>query len=656
MKLLVTSALPYANGEIHLGHLAGAYLPSDIYVRYQRSKKRDVIHICGTDEHGVPVTISAEEQKKSPKEIVDYYYESIKKAFTEFGIIFDNFSRTSIPLHYRLAQDFFTKIYNKGYIYPKEIEQYFCPQCNRFLPDRYIIGKCPRCTADGAKGDQCEVCGRWLDPFDLIEPHCLICGETPRKSTTKHWYFKLSEFQDRLNEWIDSKTHWKEHVLAFVKGWLREGLQDRAITRDMSWGVPVPLEDAKGKVLYVWFDAPIGYISSTMEWAEKKGDPDLWKDYWLSKDTKMIHFIGKDNIVFHALIWPAMLMAYGDYALPADIPANQFLTLEGDKLSTSKGHAIWLPEYLKEFQADSLRYSLTRNAPETRDADFAWRDFQAWHNNELADILGNFINRTLAFVSKYYNSIVPTASSFSEHDNRILDMLHNAPTKIGEKIDNFEFKSGLQEIMKIAQEANRYFDHEEPWVTRRTNPLVCERTTYVCMKIVTSLSVLLDPFLPFAAEKIKKMIDFIPQSWDDIDTPDVAPSIRRPEIIFQKIEDKLIDVQIKKLRKREITIEEFQKVVMKTARIVAAENVEGSKNLIKCIVEVGEQQRQIVAGIAKYYKPEELIGKTIIIVENLKPAKIKGVVSHGMLLATDSKEGIVLLTTDKPVTSDAIVK
>ncbi len=661
MKLLVTSALPYANGDIHLGHLAGAYLPADIYVRYQRLKGRDVVYICGTDEHGVPVTISAEREKKSPKEIVDYYYRSIKKAFEGFGMTFDNFSRTTLPIHHHLAQDFFTKIYKKDYIYPKEIEQFYCPQCKRFLPDRYIGGKCPRCGADGAKGDQCENCGRWLEPFELIEPKCLICGEIPQKRKTKHWYFKLSAFQNKLNEWIEQKTDWKEHVLGFVKGWLKEGLQDRPITRDMSWGVPVPLEEAKGKVLYVWFDAPIGYISSTIEWAAKRGNPDLWRDYWLNKETKLVHFIGKDNIVFHALIWPAMLMAYGDYALPAEIPANQFLNLEGDKFSTSKDYAIWLPDYLKEFQADSMRYVLTRNAPEARDTDFTWRDFQAWHNNELADILGNFVNRTLTFIEKYYSSSVPPASAFTDSDKRILNMLHNAPDQIGEKIEKFEFKHALQEVMKMAQEANRYFDHEEPWLTRKTNSLACERTMFVCMKIVTSLTVLIEPFLPFTAEKVRKMINFIPQKWDDIRTPKVASAINKPEILFQKVDDATIDVQIKKLKKgglcQDISMEELKKVILKTAKILEAENVKGSNHLVRCIIEISDEKRQIVAGIGKHYKPEELIGKTIVIVENLKPTKIRDVLSQGMLLAAVSKdEGIILLTTDKPVSSGTIIE
>lgn len=656
MKILVTSALPYANGNIHLGHIAGAYLPADIYVRYQRLKNRDIVYICGTDEHGVPVTISAEKQNKTPKEIVDHYHRSIKNSFEDFGMTFDNFSRTTLPIHHRMAQDFFSKIYNKGFIYLKQTEQFYCPRCSRFLPDRYITGKCPRCAVDGAKGDQCDSCGRWLEPFELIEPKCLICGEVPQKKGTKHWYFKLTAFQDKLTEWISEKTEWKEHVLAFVKGWLREGLQDRPITRDMSWGVPVPLDEAQGKVLYVWFDAPIGYISSTMEWAGKKGDPDLWKEYWLNKDTKLVHFIGKDNIVFHALIWPAMLMAYGDYVLPSDIPANQFLNLEGDKFSTSKDYAIWLPDYLRDFKADSLRYTLTRNAPEARDTDFTWRDFQAWHNNELADILGNFVNRTLTFIKKYYDSSVPTASSFSEPDNKILDILHKAPVTIGEKIEKFAFKNALHDIMKITQEANRYFDHEEPWVTRRTNPLICERTMYVCMKIVTSLSVLVEPFLPFTATKIKKMINFIPQQWDEISAPDVAPTIGETEILFQKIDDKVVEIQVSRLKKREISIDELDKVILKTAKILKAEMVEGSDHLIKCTVEIADKQRQIVAGVGKAYKPEELIGKTIIVVENLKPVKVHGVLSKGMLLAVDTKEGIVLLTTDKPVASGEIVK
>uniref|UniRef100_A0A7C4THM6 Methionine--tRNA ligase n=1 Tax=candidate division WOR-3 bacterium TaxID=2052148 RepID=A0A7C4THM6_UNCW3 len=655
MKILVTSALPYANGDIHLGHLAGAYLPADIYVRYQRLKGRDVIHICGTDEHGVPITVMADQQKKSPKDIVDFYHQSIKRSFEEFGIIFDNFSRTTLPLHYKLAQDFFLKIYSQGFIYPKEIEQFYCPRCNRFLPDRYIVGRCPRCGIDGAKGDQCENCGRWLEPFQLIQPRCLICGAEPQKQKTTHWYFRLSQFQDRLAKWIEEKKDWKETVLTAVQGWLKEGLEDRPITRDMSWGVPVPLDEAKGKVLYVWFDAPIGYISSTMEWAEKKGEPDLWKEYWLNPETQLIHFIGKDNIVFHALIWPAMLMAYGDYILPSQIPANQFLNLEGEKLSTSRNYAIWLPEYLKDFPPDSLRYALSRNLPETRDSDFAWRDFQTWHNNELADILGNFVNRVLAFINKYYNSNVPTASSFTERENRILDLLHQAPRVIGEKIEKFEFKSALQEVLRIAQEGNRYFDYEEPWITRKTNPLICERTMYICMKMITSLAVLSEPFLPFTSRKIKEMINFKEQKWDEIGTPIVSPNIGKVEVLFQKIDDHIINLQIAKLKQKEITIEEFNKIELRAAKVLSAQMVPGSDQLLHIEVEIGKEKKQIVAKIGKHYRPEELVGRTIIVVNNLKPVVLKGVLSQGMLLAAQDKDSLVLLTTDKPIASGAKV-
>jgi methionyl-tRNA synthetase len=656
MKILVTSALPYANGEIHLGHLAGAYLPADIYVRYQRLKKRDVIYICGTDEHGVPVTISAEKQGKKPREIVDRYYKSISESFKNFGMTFDNFSRTSLPVHYRLAQDFFSRIYEKGFIYPREIEQFYCVACRRFLPDRYIVGTCPKCGKEGARGDQCEACGHWLEPFQLINPKCQVCGRTPEKTQTKHWYFKLSAFQDKLDTWIGSKQDWKETVLTFVQGWLREGLQDRPITRDLAWGVPVPLEEAKGKVLYVWFDAPIGYVSSTIEWAEKQGKPDSWKDYWHDEKTKLVHFIGKDNIVFHALIWPAMLMAYGDYVLPSDIPANQFLNLERGKFSTSKDYAIWLPDYLKEFKTDSLRYALTRNAPEARDTFFTWRDFQVWHNNELADILGNFVNRTLTFVKRYFDSSVPDARSFDERDNRIFDILKTAPVKIGDLIERFEFKNGLQEVMRVAQEGNRYFDHEEPWITRTKDAAACSKTINVCMRIVTSLSSLTEPFLPFTAQRIREMIQYTPGAWDDIGQANFAPRIGEPAILFDKIDDDVIKVQVEKLNKEMIDLEYFSKVSLKSAKILTAERVKGSKNLIKCQVEVGDQKKQIVAGVGKDYEPEDLIDKIIIIVDNLQPAEIRGVLSEGMLLAAVDEKGVVIITADKEISSGTQVR
>ncbi|MBE0433268.1 methionine--tRNA ligase [candidate division WOR-3 bacterium] len=663
MKILVTSALPYANGEIHLGHLAGAYLPADIYMRYQRLKGRDAIYVCGTDEHGVPITISADKQHKTPREIVDKYYTSITDSFEGFGMTFDNFSRTSLPCHHRLAQDFFTRIYEKDLIYPRDIEQFFCGRCRRFLPDRYVIGKCPKCGSEGARGDQCEACGHWLEPFELIEARCLVCGEAPRRTQTRHWYFKLSAFQEGLSSWIAGKKGWRDTVLTFVQGWLREGLEDRPITRDLSWGVPVPLAEANGKVLYVWFDAPIGYISSTIEWAEKQGKPDRWKEYWCDKDTKLVHFIGKDNIVFHALIWPAMLMAYGDYVLPSEIPANQFLNLAGGKFSTSKDYAIWLPDYLKGFKPDSLRYALTRNAPEARDTDFTWRDFQAWHNNELADILGNFINRTLTFIKRYYNSRVPevASASYGARDNEMLASLRNAPAAIGARIEGFEFKGALQDIMSIAQEANRYFDHEEPWSTRMKDPAACARAMNVCAHIVAVLAVLIEPFLPFTAKRIQKMIGLVPGGWDDIARLPRIAEIGETSILFEKIGDDVIELQEGKLKKETtdketIDLEYFSKIALLTGRILSAERIEGSKNLMKCQVETRDRKKQIVAGIGKDYTPEQLVGKVVIIVDNLQPAKIRGVLSEAMLLAAVDERGVVLVTADRPVTSGTPVR
>ncbi len=536
MKILVTSALPYANGEIHLGHLAGCYLPSNIYVRYQRLRRRDVVHICGSDEHGVPITITAETKKKTPKEVVDQYHASIKKSLEDFGIGFNNFSRTTLPLHYKFSQNFFLKIYEKGYIYPKETKQLYCQTCDRFLADRYILGTCPHCDAEDARGDQCESCGRWLEPFNLIKPRCKVCGSAPRDRITTHWYFRLSKFQQPLKEWLATKSHWKENVNRFCEGWLKEGLEDRPITRDLMWGVPVPLGEAAGKTLYVWFDAPIGYISSTIEWSENIGEPEAWRKYWMDPDTKLVHFIGKDNIVFHALVWPAMLMAHGEYVLPAEIPANEFLNFESAKISTSRGHAVWLPDYLKEFSPDPLRYCLTINAPETRDADFTWGEFKAKNNNELADVLGNFINRCLAFVKKYYNGHIPTTSTFDDRANRMIKIVEDAPDRIGGLIERFEFKKAMKEIMNVAHEGNRYFDHEEPWIARKTNPLYCERTMYVCMKVVSMLQVVLEPFLPFSAVRIGKMLKVKERAWDEAGSALLPAELDEIEILFPKFE------------------------------------------------------------------------------------------------------------------------
>ncbi|MEO0225457.1 MAG: methionine--tRNA ligase [candidate division WOR-3 bacterium] len=650
MRILVTSALPYANGEIHFGHLAGAYLPADIYVRYQRLKKRDVIYICGTDEHGVPITITADREKKTPREIVDRYFESIKKSFEDFGIKFDNFSRTTLPLHYKFSQNFFLKIYEKGYIFPKETKQFYCPNCQKFLADRYILGTCPHCSAQDARGDQCEACGRWLEPFNLIDPHCQICNTTPKERITTHWYFKLSAFDSQLREWLATKTHWKDNVKKFCDGWLKEGLEDRPITRDLSWGVPVPLSEAVGKVLYVWFDAPIGYISSTIEWAENMGEPEAWKRYWLDPETKLVHFIGKDNIVFHALVWPAMLMAHGDYILPTEIPANEFLNIESAKISTSRGHAIWLPDYLKEFAPDPLRYYLTINAPETRDSDFTWQDFKIKHNNELANVLGNFVNRSMAFVTKYYNRHIPTSSNFDDRAGRMVKIIEEAPDAIGKMIEHFEFKKAMKEIMNIAHEGNKYFDHDEPWNMRKTSPLYCERTIYVCMKLISMLQVIIEPFLPFTAQKIASALKLKDRTWDEAKTAILPGELGEVEILFPKIET--ITLQKPKEVKElipEITLEEFKKVDLRVAKILKAENVTGTEKLMKMEVEVGNETRQIVAGIARNYKAEELVGKYIVIVYNLKPARIFNVESKGMLLAAVKGDEVILISPEKPI-------
>ena len=681
MKILVTSALPYANGEIHLGHLAGAYLPSDIYVRYQRLKGRDIIHICGSDEHGVPITIAADKQKVSPQVIVDKYHKSIKESFEKFGCSFDNYSRTSLPLHHKTAQDFFTKIYDEGYIYPKTISQFFCHKCNMFLADRYVTGTCPHCGNDKARGDQCESCGRWLEPFNLIEPKCKTCEGKPEERKTTHYFFKLSQFQKPLEKWIGEKTHWKDNVVRFCKGWFSQGLEDRAITRDLTWGVKVPLKEAQNKVLYVWFDAPIGYISSTKEWAQEKGKPDLWKDYWLDSKTKLIHFIGKDNIVFHAIVWPAMLIAHGEYILPSEIPANEFLNLEGRKLSTSENWAVWLPDYLKEFEPDPLRYALAVNLPENRDIDFAWRDFLARNNNELADVLGNFVNRVATFINKNYNGNIPENGKFNESDNEVLVKIEETTKKVGELLENFQIKDAIRELMTLPNLGNRYFDYQAPWTSFKTDRAKCDTTINVCSRVIASLSLTLEPFLPFTAEKIKKLIQIQSKTWDDSANPKFGKSLGPISILFPKIEEKIINTQIEKLGKKtttesaekleasstssafsaakkdnvkkekqmEITFDEFKKIELKVAKIIFAEKVTGTDKLIRMDIDLGTEKRQIVAGIGLAYNPESLIGKNIIIVANLAKAKIRGVESYGMLLAAVDGSEISVVTLDKDI-------
>ncbi len=553
-KILVTAALPYANGPLHLGHLAGAYIPADIYVRYQRLKGSDVIFICGSDEHGVPITIRADRERVSPQEVVDRYHFMMKESFRRLGVQFDNYSRTSLPLHHRISQDFFLNLYNKGYIREQEVRQYYCATCQRFLPDRYIEGECPHCHRQGARGDQCESCGRWLEPEQLILPKCKVCGSPPALRATRHWYFRLSQFQKRLEEWQESKPEWRSNVREFCAGWFKEGLTDRPITRDIDWGVPVPLAAAEGKVLYVWFDAPIGYISSTVEWAQNRGKPESWRDYWCDPKTRLIHFIGKDNIVFHAIVWPAMLMAHGDFTLPENIPANEFLTIEGEKLSTSRNWAVWADEYLEVFPPDPLRYYLAANAPESKDADFAWKDFQTRTNSELADVLGNLINRSLSFVEKHFDGKVPVAGELSGMDSSLLGQLAEAATRIGRLLDDFQVRRAAGELMDLGRAGNKYFNDTAPWSTLKTSRDRCAATLNTIIQFQAALAVLMEPFLPYSGERLWKMLNgpgsHRDRRWSEL------PSLRLPgghplgkrEILFHKIEDPAIEEQIRKLR------------------------------------------------------------------------------------------------------------
>lgn len=553
-RILVTSALPYANGPLHLGHIAGAYLPADIFVRYCRLSGQDVVFVCGTDEHGVPIIIRAEQEGTTPQQVVDEYHRQMKISFSRLGISFDNFSKTSLPLHHGIASDFFLRLMEKGYIISKSEDQFHCETCSRFLPDRYINGDCPYCGNSRARGDQCEACGKWLEPPQLISPRCVTCGSTPRMRSTQHWFLRLGLFQERLEQWIQSKQDWRANVREFCAGWFREGLGDRAITRDLDWGVQVPLPDAEGKVLYVWFDAPIGYISATVEWADKIGRRDAWKDYWTGENTRLIHFIGKDNIVFHAIVWPAMLMGHGDFVLPAEIPANEFLTIEGEKLSTSRHWAIWLDEYLDIFPPDPLRYCLAANAPETKDADFSWKEFQARNNSELADILGNFVNRALTFVQKYRDNRVPELTDPDDMDRQVIEAIQRTTSSMADAFESFETRRAARDLMDLARTGNKYFADKQPWALRKTDPLKCDTALAVCMKLITSLCLLMEPILPHSSRELKRMIDWSAGlegvQWADIPRLQIPAGhlLGNPSILFAKIEDQTIQAQIDKLQ------------------------------------------------------------------------------------------------------------
>jgi methionyl-tRNA synthetase len=680
-RILVTAALPYANGPIHLGHLAGAYLPADIYVRYQRLKGRDVLYICGSDEHGVPITITAEKEGITPQQVVDKYHYMNKESFERFGMSFDNYSRTSLPLHHQTAQEFFLELYKKGILKEKTTKQLYCEKDRMFLADRYVEGICPVCGSPGARGDQCEKCGSWLEQTDLIEPKCKICGSTPVIRDTSHWYLPLGEFQKKLEEWMGTKTDWKENVKHYVYSWFKEGLQDRAVTRDLHWGVKVPIPEAEGKVIYVWFDALLGYISSTKEWAQKIGQPEKWREYWQDPDTRLIHFIGKDNIVFHCIVFPAMLMAWNEgrsdeiYVLPDNVPANEFLNLEGKKLSTSRNYAVWLNEYLEKFEPDPLRYALASILPETKDTDFSWKEFQARNNNELADILGNFVNRTLTFAKKNFDNRVPERFELEEIDKELIAKLKEHVDKIANNYENFRIRDGVFETMNLARFANKYFNDTEPWRMIKENPRRASTTINLCLQLVRALAILFEPVLPFSSRKIWEMLnlkdDIVKAGWDSAAELllEAGHQLGEPKILFRKIEDAEIEDEIRKLKiasgeiveekiefKPQIDIKDFEKIDLRVAEVIECERVKNSEKLLKLKVKIGREERQIVAGIGKHYKPEELIGKRVVVVANLKPAKLMGIESQGMLLAAVKDEKLTIITTLDEIDSGSQVR
>ncbi len=668
-RILVTSALPYANGPIHLGHLAGAYLPADLYTRFQRLKGKDIIHICGSDEHGVPITIAAEKEGVTPWEIIERYHTGNKKVFERFGIDFDFYGRTSSETHKKTSQEIFLKLHEQGVFTKKVQEQLYDEQAAMFLPDRYVKGTCPACGHPEAFGDQCEKCGSSLSPTDLIDPVSAITGNKPIIKETEHWFIPLGDFQSRLTEWIEGKKDWKTNVIGQCKSWLDAGLGDRAVTRDLNWGVPVPLSEGEGKVLYVWFDAPIGYISATKEWAQEKGEPELWKKYWQDKETSLIHFIGKDNIVFHCIMFPATLMQHGDYILPENVPANEFLNLEGRKLSTSKGWAVWLDEYLDEFEPDLLRYALGTILPESKDSDFSWKDFQARVNSELADILGNFIFRTISFTDRFFDGTIPELNNPSELDLNTLNEIEAQKKKIEQSYQSFRFREAIAETMHLARIGNRYFTETEPWKTRKENPQLCGNTLHVCLQISAALSSLFEPILPNKMAQLRKQLGLNqPVQWDLI-TSNLLKSggnILQGEILFEKIEDEVVDNQINKLKersdeldtatkvyqplKKEINFDDFAALDIRAGKILAAEKLKKSKKLLKITVDLGFETRTILSGIAEFFSPDDIIGKSVCVVANLAPKKMMGIESNGMILMGEDSSGKLhfLTTTAEP--------
>ena len=661
-RYTITAALPYTNGPIHIGHLAGVYVPADIYARYLRLIGKDVAYISGSDEHGAAIPMRAKKEGVSPQVIIDKYHGIIKKSFVDFGISFDNYSRTSSKIHHETASDFFTKMYNDGEFIEEVSAQLYDAEANQFLADRFVVGTCPKCGFEESYGDQCESCGTSHNATDLINPKSAITGNIPTVKETKHWFLPLDKHEDFLRKWIleGHKKDWKPNVYGQVKSWVEDGLRPRAVTRDLDWGIPVPLEGADGKVLYVWFDAPIGYISSTKEWAAREGKN--WEDYWKKEDTKMVHFIGKDNIVFHCIIFPSMLKAHGDYILPDNVPANEFLNLEGNKLSTSKNWAVWLHEYLEEFpnQQDVLRYTLTANAPESKDNDFTWKDFQAKNNNELVAIFGNFINRVVVLTNKYYNGIVPAPNDFSEIDEDVLAAIKEFPLTIGKSIERYRFREASQELMSLARLGNKYLADEEPWKVIKLDEERVQTIMYVALQISAALAVVSEPFLPFSATKLKNILNIDASlSWEDVTENTVllaaTHKINKAELLFSKIEDKEIEAQVEKLaatkianeqenkvttpQKETIEFEDFTKLDIRVGTILEAEKVAKTKKLLKLKVDVGIDIRTIVSGIAESFSPEEIIGLQVSVLVNLAPRKIRGVESQGMILMADTPDG-----------------
>lgn len=666
-RTLVTAALPYANGGVHIGHLAGVYVPADIYVRYLRLRGRDVLFICGSDEHGVPITIRAKKEGVTPQDVCDRYHKLIKESFEKFGISFSIYSRTTSDVHAKTATEFFEKLYEKGEFIEQESEQYFDEEAKTFLADRYIKGECPHCGNPDAYGDQCEKCGKDLSPTELINPHSTISGSKPVLRTTKHWYLPLDKAQPWLEKWIlADHSDWRSNVVGQCKSWFDMGLKPRAVTRDLDWGIPVPVEGAEGKVMYVWFDAPIGYISNTRELL-----PNDWEKWWKSQDTRLVHFIGKDNIVFHCIVFPAMLKAEGSYILPDNVPANEFLNLEDDKISTSRNWAVWLHEYVEEFpgKQDVLRYVLTANAPETKDNNFTWKDFQARNNNELVAVYGNFVNRALVLTQKYFGGKVPPCGELTEQDKEIIAEFRDVKTKVEELLEKFRFRDAQKEAMNLARIGNKYLADSEPWKVFKTDPKRVETILNLSLQLVANLAIAFEPFLPFSSEKLRSMINMPDLKWDHLGQTDLLAAgheLNKPELLFEKIEDEVVEAQIKKLEetkkaneaanykaapiRADVDIEQFSKMDLRVGTVLECEKVPKADKLLRFLIDDGLEKRQILSGIAKYYKPEELLGKQVVFIANLPARKLRGLDSQGMILSAVNNDGsLSVITVDRPV-------